>query len=122
MGEVLEFEYLFENKVMSHVKVDFDTGVVECKDFTDNPDFTVFGTNEHTIDELYEFFEERSWDSGRRDLRHLFGVLGLVKGDLLGLMRETHGKTWHDTFWIRFKGEDLVFHDIFPEYPLNGLD
>lgn len=113
MGEVLVFDFMDGDEIMSHVEADFKNQVVHCIDYVDRPEFTVFGKNPHTIDELNEFFEDRCFSKHRPDLDILLGLIGLKQYNPLDIVRKTHGREWGDDFWIRFEDEkDLTYAEL----------
>lgn len=111
-GNILEFEFLYRDMICSSVVVNFTTGVVECMDFVEEPILTVFGRQEHSIENLLDFFEERVFPEERDDTKGMLEFMGLKEYNPLDICRKTHGKCWEDEMWIRFKGEDLEWNTV----------
>lgn len=109
---ILEFEFLYKDMICSRVRANFTTGVVESKDYVDELILTVFGKQEHNIDNLLLFFEERVFPSSRPDTYEMLEVMGLKEYNPLDICKKTHGKCLGDELWIRFKGEDLDWETV----------
>lgn len=114
MEEIVEFEYLEENTVNSHVMFNRKTGEVKIEDFNDDPLCTFMGYNEHTIPNIMRFLQERCFPETRADRDVLLELLGLRVYNPLDIVRKTHGRMVGDFFWIRFKGENLIWEDFPP--------
>ena len=114
MDRVLEFDYMFKDTVCTHVWVNWDTGEVRREDFVDNVDYTVFGVNEPCIDELLEFFEDRTYPPTRPDIDEICEAYGVNGYNPYEMCLVSKGRQWHDYFWIRFKGDTSTFKDNFP--------
>lgn len=113
MANILNFEYLMEDEVMSKVSVNFDTGEIDVENYTDLLMFTVFGLREHTVDVLNDFFEDRCFSRHRPDVNILLDLIGLKQYNPLDIVKVTHGRTTHDTLWIRFENEKgMSYADI----------
>lgn len=109
---ILEFEFLYKDMICSWVRANFTTGVVESRDYVDELILTVFGKQEHNIDNLLLFFEERVFPSSRPDTYEMLEVMGLKEYNPLDICKKTHGKCLGDELWIRFKGEDLDWETV----------
>lgn len=113
MGKLgaIEFDYMDMDVVLCHVKRDKD-GNYEVQNFSRNPWELVFKGGEPSDEKLLKFFERRSFRRERPDVAIALEEIGLTEYDPRLIVRKTHGSFFHDTYWIRFKGEDLDFNGM----------
>lgn len=113
MGKLgaLDFEYLCMDKVTCHVIRDRE-GNYTVENFSKNKWELVFKGGEPSDEKLLQFFERRSFRRERPDVAVALDEIGLVEYDPKYIVRKTHGSFFHDTYWIRFKGEDLDFNGM----------
>ena len=122
MGEVkkliYEFDYLYEDKVCSNVKV-FSQGneeVVEVTDFVDDIVYRAFGdwSSKVTIEDVNSLFESRCVPKSRYKVRELIKAVDSPVGyNVRFFISVTHGTMADDHFWIRFSDEqDLTWEEV----------
>ena len=113
MGEVLKFDYMYQDDVTTHVEFNRKNGEVRIKNFTNDILLRMFGVNENpTCDDLYKALEDRCFSRKRKDLNILLELLGLNEYNPFKIVEKTLGRTWHDTFWIRFEGDNRKWKDV----------
>ena len=58
------------------------------------------------------FFEERSFERGRGDIKNILKSLNIDYYDPYQIVQKTHGTLWDDYYWIRFNEENIKFDEI----------
>lgn len=61
--------------------------------------------------DIQAFYKERSFDSGRPDLKVCLKELGLFEYVPYDICRKTHGMFFYDDYWIRFPEDNSMSFD-----------
>lgn len=110
----LDFEILWRDEVMAHVKVAVHNQTVEVNQYT----YELFKRpfpkedSEVTVTDVNRFLEDRCVPRGRTNIDELLDMASITHYDPIQIIKETHGIILEDFMWIRFKGEDLVYDDV----------
>lgn len=113
LGE-LEFDYMWEDEVISHVKRNKD-GSYEITDYNKDPVILPFrgkDSSQATDEELLKFFKYRCMSEHRRDLRDALDTIGLQEYDPYNIVRKTYGLMFGDCMWVRFKGVTKNYDEV----------
>lgn len=105
MEEIVEFDWLRKDRVITHVKANRRTGVVEVENFTDDLQETFFVKRPHTLSEISKLFEDRCFERTNAGVETLLGLLGLEEYNPYDIVRRTRGRTVMDFYWIRFSDD-----------------
>ena len=71
-----------------------------------------FPTDTPTIEEIYEWIEERCFPKSRANRDELLKAMGLSLYEPLEIVKITHGLLHEDYTWILWEGEDVNYEDI----------
>lgn len=106
----MEFDYMYEDRVMSHVVVYVDGEVAQIN-YTDNLVYRALreGAVYRDVEELFKgmIFDER-----RPDKREVLDSFGLIEYDPIEIIKKTRGVMSTSKFWIRFKGDTVTWSDL----------
>lgn len=102
MGRILEFKWMFDDTVKSHVWADKIDGkiVVDCIDYDDRPLFNFLGKRPKTAKSIVDKFSQRCFSEGRPDKDELLASLGLREYSPIDIVAMTDGRMPKDKFWI----------------------
>ena len=102
MNEII-FNYRDGNdEILTHVHV-HQNGSVEVKNFKHHPLLSAFGNlTDITVKDVFDFFEERSYDKSRAGLKDILKGMSLQKYDPYAMCKITKGRTANDNNWIEF--------------------
>ncbi len=110
------FSVLWKNEVVA------DVSIAEAKDglktlrfikrYSEDVGKQPFGGKRLNLERVYEFLENRWFESGRPDLAQQLEYLGLSEYNPWEIVKRTHGVMFEDFIWIRFEGETLVWEDV----------
>jgi len=108
--DILEFRYMWKNKVMTDVVVNYTKNIVTFTNYGSNIFHVAFGVRDTaTIKDVNDLFEERVFPKERRNCKQLLRDLELDYYSPFLIITKTHGRMWDDYSWIKFKGEDLDY-------------
>lgn len=116
----LEFDYMFENDILSHVRRNVD-GSYEVQDFTEVSFLKPFRgkpQGDITDEDLMKFFKRRCLPETRANLREALESIGLVGYDPFNIVRKTYGLIYGDCMWIRFGGVKKTYEEVKKEMGL----
>ena len=102
LNPIIEFEWYDYGRLCSYITIHRDTGEVEVEDFTDCVLEQFLGKRPHTIEQVYEVWEERCFDRNRVDKHELLKSLGLTQYDPYEICLQTNGRMLHDNFEIKW--------------------
>ncbi|MFQ9151986.1 MAG: hypothetical protein ACLR6B_11325 [Blautia sp.] len=71
-----------------------------------------FGGGVVTPQRVYEYFQSRTIDQARPDLKEYLARLGLTEYNSYKMVRETHGLMWDDYQWVRFPDDTVTYEEI----------
>lgn len=111
MVDINEFDMMFANKVVAHVKINGSEVSVESYNdcIAENP----FARPPFDIHFVNEVIKERCFEEYNANADFFLKDLGLDFYDPWGIVQKTHGFMWDDLSWIRFKGEEhLTWEDV----------
>lgn len=112
LDKSIEFDYMFRNNKVAHVKYDKETGKVEQevygKAIFDRP----IPRLKPTAMDLLAFFEDRCFPRTRFNCDQLLEDLGLPVYSPYHICLKTRGRQWDDFYWIKFKGDTATFDEI----------
>lgn len=112
LEELIEFEIMHRHKTMSSVKIDRLNNRVDYKIITDLGRFNPFMDANVTIDEVYQWIDDRCFPKERPNCDRILKLLGLDFYVPMEIVRVTHGLQFDDYYWVKFKGEDINWDDI----------
>ena len=112
MGDIIKFDWMMKNEVMSSVTINKITHEIKCVDYTKNVLLQFFGRVPHTFDNLMEKLESRCLPQGRPDFKLYLEYLGLKDFNPLEVCLKTRGMKWEDYQWLRFEGDASTWESI----------
>ncbi len=71
-----------------------------------------FPTDTPTIEEVYEWIEDRCFPESRANKNELLEAMGLSLYEPLEIVKITHGLLHEDYIWILWEGEEVQYEDI----------
>lgn len=116
---LVEFDYLYGEKLCTTVKVDKQLNVT-FQNYTDEKDWVdnAFGRAKEADFEMYEnLLKYRCFPKERGNCQELLEAMGLKEYSPLDIVRQTHGVMVDDMYWIRFADErHLQWRDVAPKW------
>lgn len=110
------FSVLWKNEVVADVSIaEAEDGLKTLrfiKRYSEDVGKQPFGGKRLNLERVYEFLENRWFESGRPDLAQQLEYLGLSEYNPWEIVKRTHGVMFEDFIWIRFEGETLVWEDV----------
>lgn len=110
LGINLEFDYMWRDKKVAHVRV-YSDGKITCDCYTNDPMDNPLPLG-LSGDLLVHFFESRCFPRERANANALLKHLGLDYYTPLGIVKKTRGLQNDDFYWIKFKGDNAEWKDI----------
>ena len=107
MDKKVEFDFMWKDRVCSHIIAYANRDVVDCIDYTEDVIQQAFGKRPHTKEYLLAFFEERCFERGRIDKEILLRKMGLTDYNPYEIVLRTQGRLLCDASWVRFTEETL---------------
>jgi len=112
MGTTVKFDYMHKDVCVATVTYDPVTKVgrtvLYSADSYDRPT----QSDSPTWDDIMKFFEERSFERGRGDIKKVLKSLDVDFYDPYLIVQKTRGQLWDDFYWIRFEGDTAKYDDI----------
>ena len=99
----LDFDYMYDDKVMSSITFDKETGEPSVVNYTDCILDTFLGKQECTLENIITMLSLRVIEEERHDIKDCLEYHGLSTWDPYTLCLKTEGRLTDDRFWIRFK-------------------
>lgn len=117
---VFEFDYMRMDTVLAHVKL--TNNGVQFENFCDDPVFLPFGIKEKaSLNDLYEFFEDRCFPRTRGNCDEVLESMGLTKYDPYEIVKRTNGFMYDSLCWIKFSTDkDLTWDKLRIKFRLNN--
>lgn len=101
-----------KDEVYAHIVVNRETGEVQCEEYQDCLELQFFAMRPHTIEYMLKRMEDRTIDRNRSDMRDFLDYLGLKEYNPYEYCRKSHGVSYQDFMWIKWKGETLTWNDV----------
>jgi hypothetical protein len=109
--ENMEFYVMFEDEMVSHIKVK-NNQLVEAKTL-DKPFYKQpFLAKPITLSYVKNFLNRRSIQKDKVDIADIMNNLGLKEYDTFKILRKTHGASHDDFTWIKFADENIGWEDV----------
>lgn len=107
----IEFDYMDNDMVVTHVFADPKTGEIDVTNYTDDKLKLPYYRKPRNMAEVAVVFEMRSFCEERPDLDEMLEHIGLKVYDPLSICRITRGVLMGDKQWIRFKDDPIKTYD-----------
>ena len=110
---IIEFDYMYKDIVLAHVKYDFVHGSVEFKNYTNCIALKPFGDSESAnLEDVDTFYRFRCFDENRVDCDDLLESYGIKHFHAYEIVRLSHGIMISDDCWVRFVEDgDMTYEE-----------
>lgn len=68
--------------------------------------------NEPSVFDFYTFLKSRCYEDDRDNLDEILKQANLSSNNPYEFVKASHGVTWEDYFWIRFKNENITWEEV----------
>lgn len=100
----LRIWYMYRNRVCTIIDADELKRIVRIRNYTDNPMFCAFGTNQNPdFDEYTEFLKSRCFPETRDKMKLVLKDLGIPFYDPVLIIEKTEGRMAEDDFYLRIE-------------------
>ena len=108
---MLSFYFMYKDIPTTKIKF-LPNLEVSAENLVDDLLLTAFGSYQPTINDVFDFLEERVFPRTRANADDLLKKLGLSKYEPIEIIKTTHGVMWEDFHWIKFEGEELTYDKV----------
>lgn len=108
----LQIDLMYRTSVCSTILVDFRNQKIKVINKTDDILHRAFGTNTNpSWDDFKTFLTDRCFPESRGDKKSLLKALQIDSYDPLQIVEQTHGKTYEDKLWMKFKNRSMAQYE-----------
>lgn len=107
-----DFTVMYRNEEVAFVHVSADHKDVSIIKLIPDGMKQPFNGNKLDLERVYAFLKERCFEDGYSDLKRVLEVYDMESNNPWEWNRKTHGVTWEDYFWVKFKGENIAWEDV----------
>ena len=108
----LKFSIMYRDRVASDFYYCDEEKRILVVNYTERICELGFGGGVVTPQRVYEYFQSRTIDQARPDLKEYLARLGLTEYNPYKMVRETHGLMWDDYQWVRFPDDTVTYEEI----------